>query len=110
MTGEMHASEVTRDTFPTHFAIAEALGGSVKPFDQYQGPYVVIGTDIRIGTSPYACAPRGLGIVRLWLCSDDGVLATVYNEATDAQSEPFFYEDTESAIAAACEVTQPPRA
>ncbi len=64
MTGEMIKSDVTREAYPLHFAIADELGGSVEPFDQYQGPYVVIGGDIRSGSGPYALAPRGLGIVR----------------------------------------------
>ncbi len=41
MTGEMHKSEVTREAYPLHFACADAVGGTVEPFDQYQGPYIV---------------------------------------------------------------------
>lgn len=40
MTGEMSQSEVTREAYPLHFAIADRLGGEVRAFDQYQGPYV----------------------------------------------------------------------
>lgn len=40
MTGEMSREEVTPEAYPLHFAIADALGGSVHPFDQYQGPFV----------------------------------------------------------------------
>lgn len=40
MTGEMSRDEVTEENFPIHFAIAKALGGTVHPFDQYQGPYI----------------------------------------------------------------------
>lgn len=36
--GEM--SEVDHETYPQWFQMAEALGGTVEPFDQYQGPYV----------------------------------------------------------------------
>lgn len=39
-TGEMSASEVLRESYPFHFAIADAIGGEVRPWDQYQGPYV----------------------------------------------------------------------
>ncbi len=106
MTGEMLKCEVTREAFPTHFAIADAVGGTVQPFDVYQGPYVLVGADVRIGSEPYAIAPRGLGVVRLWLCSDDGAICTVYNEATDKQSEPFFWDDEGSAIEAAESVLQ----
>ncbi len=102
MTGEMYASDVTAAEYPIHFAIARELGGQVKPFDVYQGPYVVIGADLRAGSDPYAFAPRGLGIVRLWLCSEgDGPLCTIYNESTDKQSEPFWYDDEIGAVEAA---------
>ena len=68
MTGEMHKSEVTREAYPLHFQIARNYRGTVKPFDQYQGPYVLI---------------KGR---RYWLCSDDGVLACWYSESDDASS------------------------
>jgi len=75
MTGEMHASEVIRENFPLHFAIAAALGGEVKPFDQYQGPYIL---------TKGAC---------LWLCTDHdqgpSEFATIYNEATKQSSAEF---------------------
>ncbi len=71
MTGEMHESEVTRENFPLHFAIADALDGEVRPFDQYQGPYILT---------------KG---ARLWLCTDDGEWATIYNEATNQSSAKF---------------------
>lgn len=93
MTGEMIKSDVTEEAFPVHFAIAKALGGTVEPFDQYQGPYVVIGRDIRVGSEPYATAPTGLGIKRLWLCSLDGTVCTIYNEATDKTSDAFLWGD-----------------
>lgn len=105
MTGEMVKSEVTREAYPLHFAIADEFGGSVEPFDQYQGPCVVIGDDIRVGRAPYALAPRGLGIVRLWIQSDDGAFYTVYNEANDRQSEiAFLWDDAGGAVEAAREV------
>ena len=81
MTGEMHYSEVTRDEYPWHFAIADALGGTVEPFDHYQGPYVRVD----------GC--------RVWICSDDGEAGTVFAEPNVwegstrelgcAESEPF---------------------
>ena len=37
MTGEMHKSEVTKEAFPLHFKLAKKYGGTVRPFDQYQG-------------------------------------------------------------------------
>ncbi len=71
MTGEMHESEVTCENFPLHFAIAAALGGEVKPFDQYQGPYIL---------TKSAC---------LWLCIGDEEMTTIYNEATGRHSAGF---------------------
>lgn len=78
MTGEMHSSEVTRESYPLHFAIADALGGEVRPFDQYQGPYV--------------SGPKG----KFWISAhcerceyshehETGLLV-VYNERTGAQA------------------------
>lgn len=99
MIGEMcqidpvTATEPNGTEWPIHAAIAKAVGGTVRPFDQYQGPYIVIGSDVRIGTRPYQLAPLGLGIVRLWVNED-----TVYREDTDT-GEPYW--DTASAISAA---------
>ncbi|KKL89015.1 hypothetical protein LCGC14_1918890 [marine sediment metagenome] len=101
MTGEMFSSDVTPEAYPLHFAIAEALGGTVQPFDQYQGPYVLIGEDIRAGDEPYAVAVQGLGVVRLWLIDESASLnPSIYNEAS-GRSTPFLYNNTNSAIEAA---------
>ncbi len=89
MTGEMFESDVTREAYPLHFAIADAVKGEVRPFDQYQGPYVLVGTDIRLGRQPYQYCPVGLGVVRLWIISEDGCGGYIYNEATEKTSEPF---------------------
>jgi len=91
-TGEMTQGELDatgRDEWPLHYAIADALKGEVKPFDQYQGPYVAIGGDFRVGNEPYAMAPRMPGVVRLWISSDDGMSGIVYNEDNERQSAPF---------------------
>ena len=96
MTGELAQSEVTRETYPMHYAIADALGGAVIAFDTYQGPYILIGEDIRGGEGVYATAPTGLGVTRLWI--SDGPI--IYNEATE-KSMPFFDDAPETAIAAA---------
>lgn len=110
MAGEMFKSELTKESYPLYFAIAKALKGTVEPFDQYQGHYVLIGKDIRLGREPYALAPRGLGIVRLWIVPDEhwpDYEARVYNEATDKLSEafPLYCKDAEElAVYAAREV------
>src|SRR5208337_3441999 len=45
-TGEMSQSEADdAEAWPMHHAIAKALGGTVKAFDQYQGPYVLVGSE-----------------------------------------------------------------
>lgn len=77
MTGEMSKSEVTRDAYPIHFAIADALGGEVHPFDQYQGPYVAVPHKGR-------ARPR-----RIWvsMICDNG--ARLYDEISDRQSSAF---------------------
>lgn len=108
MTGEMYKSDVTEEEYPLHFAIAKALGGTVEPFDVYQGPYVVIGADIRCGNGPYAMAPRGFGIARLWICDDEKHGGTVvYNEANEKSSPfwPYGPGATRQAIKAARKVT-----
>ena len=83
MTGEMYAidpitaTEPDGSSWPAHAAMAAALrdaglDATVQPFDQYQGPYVLVGPDVRVGEAPYQLAVQELGVVRLWLC-DDGL-------------------------------------
>ena len=101
MTGEMYSIgqdgiDSNGDHWPLHAAVARELGGEIKPFDVYQGPYVVIGGDVRVGDAPYAVAVQGLGVVRLWLIGvegTDGALLQWYNEATEESSDPFWWED-----------------
>ena len=108
MTGEMEridpitGEEPDGTTWPIHAAIAKALGGEVMPFDKYQGPYVVVGADVRIGNPPYQYAPSHLGVVRLWVC-DDGDVCEIYREDTNTTAS-FFPEDIESAVEAAREL------
>ena len=71
MTGEMSYDDLTPEEFPLHFAIAEALGGTVRPFDKYQGPYVTV--------------PNG----NLWLIEDGDGFCSVYNERNENQSAMF---------------------
>ena len=93
MTGEMVT--VVREEWPIHAAIAEAVGGELKPFDVYQGPYIVVGKDVRVGKPPYQLAPKGLGVVRLWVGFD-----YVYREDTD-EIEPVLPGSIEMAVFAA---------
>ena len=37
-TGEM--TEVVPEEWPVHKEVADALGGELRPFDQYQGPFI----------------------------------------------------------------------
>jgi hypothetical protein len=80
MTGEMCREEVTRDAYPIHFAIADALDGRVEPFDQYQGPYVA--TDLG----------------KLWLIDAGGGLCRIYDEQRDRQSPRFGWTEAEWAV------------
>mgnify|MGYP001559819331 FL=1 len=98
MAGEMPCIDpVTGETpdggvYTLHAAIAKAVGGTIQPFDTYQGPYVVVGKDVRMGERPYQLAVQGVGVIRLWVGTDDGwpdYLARVYREDTDTLSEPF---------------------
>ena len=78
MTGEMSKADVTREAYPIHFAIADALGGDVRPFDVYQGPYV------------YVPARGRMRARKFWLISEDGFDARIYDEISDRQSPRFF--------------------
>lgn len=105
MTGEMTRDMLTPEEYPVHFAAAEALGGTVVPFDVYQGPYILLGREYRGGSGVYATAPRGLGVVRLWLLNDDGgPMCQWYNEASEKVSEYFWAGSPEEAIEAAREI------
>ena len=101
MAGEMYAinpitgMEPDGTTWFLHSAIVEAINSlfgvkaEIRPFDQYQGPYIVVGPDVRIGTPSYALAPKHLGVVRLWVNIIDDCLAQVYREDTNTLSEHF---------------------
>ena len=108
MTGEMgfidqEGLDSNGEEWPLHAAIAKELNGTIKPFDQYQGPYVVFGSDIRVGNNPYAMAPTGLGIKRLWLIADDEdeEFHFWYREDTEAYSFRFWWNDESMALEAA---------
>ena len=88
MTGEMYS--INQDgldddgnEWPIHAAIAKAVKGTLQPFDQYQGPYILVGEDVRIGSRPYQVAVQGLGVIRLWLGADDDDMPYIYREDTD---------------------------
>lgn len=87
MTGEMHESEVTPENFPIHFAVAKEFEGTVHPFDQYQGPYLVV-------PGPHAGN-------RFFLHTDDGVFACWFDESLEKFSSPFTATDDPEHMAAA---------
>ena len=108
MTGEMcyinqDGEDSNGEVWELHAEIAKALGGVLKPFDVYQGPYIVIEEDVRIGNTPYAIPLTGLGIIRLWICGDeeDEGFFKIYKEDTDTTSFSFLWDDVEMAIEAA---------
>lgn len=78
MAGEMY--EVDSKEWPLHVAVCETLRDEgyevrLQPFDVYQGPYIVVGGDVRVGQAPYQYCPPGP--TRIWI--GDGV---VYREDT----------------------------
>jgi hypothetical protein len=70
------------DTWSVHAAIARAVGGTLEPFDVYQGPYVLVGDDRRAGRRPYQVTLPGP--CRLWVGTDSEGLGTVSREDTGA--------------------------
>ena len=83
-TGEMSPEDVTREAYPAHFAIADALGGEVVPFDVYQGPVI---------NTQYG---------RLYVNMEpEGGLATVWNEDNTNESNVFSLDDENGAVDAA---------
>lgn len=106
MAGEMHSInqdglDSNGEMWETHAAVAKAVGGKLVPFDVYQGPYILVGEDVRVGERPYQLAVQSVGVVRLWLQSDDGMSGQVYREDTDTLSPPFPLFITEEAVDAA---------
>ena len=113
MAGEMSwikqdGTDSNGDCWSTQAAIAKAVGGTLCPFDVYQGPYILIGPDARFGEPPYEYCPKGFGVVRLWLSFEDGGEAVVYREDTDTLSEPFPSDDVDLAIDAALSLLEVP--
>ena len=108
MTGEMYHIDPVTGKEPDgtiweyHAAIAKAVHGTIRPFDQYQGPYVVVGPDLRVGDAPYEVAPTHLGIIRLWLVAGVDDIPCVYREDTGKMSGPCF--DAQEAAEAAIEL------
>lgn len=73
MTGEMSREEVTRSAYPLYFACADQIeGATVKPFDNYQGPYISV---------------PGKG--RIFLTVELDRAYHWYSEKIDALSDPF---------------------
>lgn len=71
MTGEMSQADVTPEAYPWHFRVVAEYGGTVEPFDQYQGPYI-----FRDG-------------VRYWMLNEGEPDARWWNESTRMVSEWF---------------------
>jgi len=109
MTGEMYT--ITQDgvsddneQWPLHAAVSRAIGGTLKPFDYYQGPYILLGEDVRIGRKPYDYPVMHVGVVRLWIFQDKRGMGRIYREDTDTTSDPFHWDDEETAINLAKEI------
>lgn len=72
MAGEMTESDVTPEAYPEMFQLADDLRKILKvnvqprPFDQYQGPYLAVGIDMRAGHGTYAPLISLPGVVRIW--------------------------------------------
>lgn len=101
MTGEMgyikqNGEDQDGEIWELHAKIAEAIGGELKPFDKYQGPYIAVGGDLRTAGGAYAMPVKHLGIVRLWVIADEKYpdnMARVYREDNKRVSNPFYWTD-----------------
>lgn len=116
MTGEMHhidqdGKDDSGNIWETHAAIAKALrdegyDATLQPFDQYQGPYILVGKDIRVGDVPYQLAVQNAGVIRLWVQSTEeyNALLTIQREDTNMFSDTFWEGDSEGAVECAVEL------
>ena len=103
MTGEMSwidekGNDSNGDCYELHAKVAEAIGGKLRPFDVYQGPYIVVGEDYTMGQRPYKLPC--IGSIRLWLLGEEGFF-TWYREDTETESNVFWEKDIVEAIEAA---------
>jgi hypothetical protein len=77
MTGEMHhidtatGEDSNGEVWNVHAAIARHLDGILRPFDKYQGPYILVDG------------------AKLWLTTADGFVGRVYREDTEKVSFEF---------------------
>jgi hypothetical protein len=94
MTGEMCKDDVTREEFPLHFAVADAVpGASVEPWDVYQGPYIQLP-----GYGCYWLIEAYDGPSHRWDYYSE--LCCWWNEYRDDRSVPFHLEDKAGAVEA----------
>ena len=108
MTGEMayinqEGIDSNGEVWELHAKIAQAVGGELKPFDSYQGPYISVGGDIVTNSgSCYRMPIQHLGCIRLWLIENDQdyMYPYVYREDNEKCANFDLY-DVESAICAA---------
>lgn len=115
MTGEMRSidqdgNDSNGECWSLHAAIAKAVGGTLQPFDAYQGPYISVGPDIRVGDTSYQVAVQHQGVIRLWISlieaggfSPEGGFQ-IWREDTDTCLEPFWMDDPDRAIELAKEL------
>lgn len=114
MTGEMHhidqdGNDSNGECWPIHAAVAKALrdegyDATLQPFDQYQGPYILVGKDMRVGQRLYQLAVQNMGVIRLWLTATVHGAAVICREDTDTSSDAFVPDDIETAICCAKEL------
>jgi len=108
VTGEMDwirqsGVDSNRNEWKLHAAIAKAVGGKLYPFDDYRGPFILVGKGKLYSEMDYYRYPVKFppGLKRLWIFSKDNAFCWIWREDTNAENELFPEYATEFAIAEA---------
>jgi hypothetical protein len=89
-----------RPNYPDYFALADSIKkklhikASVEPFDVYQGPYVHIGGEVKLGNAPYQVSIGGMSFWK----DEEGMWIERHGIGIGSMSEPIEIGDDISVI------------